>query len=258
MKSISNRMLSFIFSGIAIGGVVVTATLSAKRAPKYDKILNAQCPEEIPTKKDKAVAVAKTYWPAFVSGGVTITSIILAEKVNLKEIAIITGTATFLARNRDLLEEKIIEHMGEEGGKKIIGEVEQQLIKEHYICKAGPSVEETGRGDLLCYEGYSGRWFRSSEVAVQKAINELNDAFEAGEYLCLNDFYERLGIETTHFGAQYGWAANSDYYDGPIDIEATLCEHHELTNAYGQMESLDECVLLIDVYTYPMECWMEV
>lgn len=258
MKKLSNTALSFIFTGVAIAGVAVTSTLAAIRAPKYDKILNAQCPEEIPTKKDKAVAAVKTYWPAFASGAVTIASIIFAEKVNLTEIAALTGTAAFLARNRDLLEAKIISKLGKEAGEKAIGEVREQLIREHYIVKAGPSVEETGRGDLLCYEGYSGRWFRSSEEAVRRAINTLNDRFEAGEYLALNDFYELLGIETTHFGHQYGWCPNSDYYDFPIEIDTTFCEHHELKNMYGQMEALDECILLIDVYTYPMECWQEV
>lgn len=255
MKKPSRRTLSLIFTGIAIIGVPVTATLSAMRAPKYKEIL-----EKSEGKAKKVKAVTKTYWPAIVSGAVTIASIIFAEKVNLTEIAAITGTAAFLARNRDLLEEKIVDKLGEEEGKQLIGEVNEQLIREHYICKMGPSVEETGRGDLLCYEGYSGRWFRSSEEAVKRAIAKLNEKFENGEYLSLNDFYELLGIETTHFGFQFGWAPNPDYYDFPIDIQTTFCESYEIKDAYGQMKkmTIDECVLLIDVYTYPMECWQEV
>jgi hypothetical protein len=260
MKKPSKKTISLILTGVAVAGVPLTAMLSAKDAPRYEDVL-ASCKEK---KFGKARAVGKTYWKAFVSGGVTVLAIIFAEKVNLTEIAGLATTAAFLAKNRDKLEQKILELAGNENGKQILKQIKQEvneeMIKEVYICSAGPSVEETGRGDLLCYEAYSGRWFRSCQVAVDRAIRELNDAFEAGEYLCLNDFYERLGLETTHFGHQFGWPANPDYVDGPIMFNVSFLESYEINddNPKGQLKMLNEAVLLIEPATYPMECWLEV
>ena len=59
--------------------------------------------------------------------------------------------------------------------------------------------------------------------------------------------YKLFGISETHFGEQYGWAANSDYYDGPIEFRNT-----ETVTEHG------EKMLVIEIFTYPMECWMEV
>lgn len=94
--------------------------------------------------------------------------------------------------------------------------------------------------------------FYSSLEKVKEAEKTLNNRLHDGEYVCLNDFYTLLGISETHFGNTFGWPANDDYYDisieEPITFENTIVE-----------DSLSgEPVLIIDVYTYPMECWMEV
>ena len=113
-------------------------------------------------------------------------------------------------------------------------------------------AEETGKGDLLCYEGYSGRWFRSNKKAVEEAEREFSNWFKEGEYLCLNDFYDLLGIETTIFGNQFGYAASEDYYDFEDGIEFVNTILPENKTDCG------EALMIIDLFTYPMECWMEV
>lgn len=112
------------------------------------------------------------------------------------------------------------------------------------------SIEDTGNGNLLVVEGYSGRWFWSSIEAVKEALDSISERFKDGEYLALNDMYEALGIEKTHFGHQFGWPANEDWcdYTEGILYECSLIWDTELERE----------VLVIDIYTYPMECWMEV
>ena len=250
----NRKTLGLIFSGISIVGVCVTAIVSAVRARKYDEILEKE-------EGNKKKAAVKTYWPVVATGAATIGGIVLAEGVNFKEIGIVTGVAAGLAvkneRLNDILESvkpKLSEKDAKllENAKKTVVDVEDPRVAE-YIRSAGPSVEETGRGDLLCYECFSGRWFRSSEEAVRKAIKAFTTMFELGAYVCLNDFYDKLGIETTRFGHTWGWPSNPDYYDGDIDIDATLYDDFKSTN-----NKYDEEVLCIDIYTLPMECWQEV
>lgn len=190
----------------------------------------------------------KNYIPVGAVGIATVAGIVVNHRINVKQIAALSATAAYLAANRDAIEESIKERFGEEA----LNDVRADARKKMSDKDSGKFVaEETGKGDLLCLEGYSGRWFRSSEHDVRKAMADLNEMFHNGEYVCLNDFYDLLGIETTHFGHQFGWAANDDYYDYKHDgiaMEANLMDD------FGK----NEPVLAIDIYTYPMECWLEV
>lgn len=188
------------------------------------------------------------YIPVAAVGTVTIAGIVVNHRINVKQIAALGATAAYLAANRDAIEESVKERFGEDALNDIRADARKKTAD---VDRRSLVAETTGNGDLLCFEGYSGRWFRSDEESVRKAIRTLDERFRDGEYLCLNDFYELLGIEPTHFGHQFGWAANEDYYDYKRDgiaIKATFM--NDL--------SRNEPVLAIEIFTYPMECWMEV
>lgn len=221
---------------LGIIGVPVTSYLSVKG---HDKAKTAE------TKKDKL----KAYLPAIISGTVTTGSIIGSHKMSSKEIVALTATATYAINNRNKLEEKLGQYIDRDEAKQIKNEVAKLSSgNEKHI---GPSIESTGKGSLKVLEGYSGRWFYSSMESVIEAENKLNQHLKNGEYVCMNDFYSWLGIAATHFGDQWGWAPNEDYYEytieNPIEFENTLVDDEN-----------GEPLLLIDIYTYPMECWREV
>ncbi len=116
------------------------------------------------------------------------------------------------------------------------------------LCKF--SIEDTGYGDLLCLEGYSGRYFWSSKQAVDTAMQKLDAQFRNGNYICLNDLYGYLRITPTHFGYQYGWAPSEGWYNYEDGIK------YECNLVYDK--EFDKQIYIIDIYTYPMESWMEV
>jgi hypothetical protein len=184
--------------------------------------------------------------PPVVVGGATIAAIILSDRVSAKTVAALTAAGTYVTLNRDMLEQEIEKRWGRDKLVEVKHAISRALCK---ILDPHQTYEQTGYGNLLCIEGYSGRIFRSSKEAVDNAIAELNDRFDHGEYLSLNDFYDLLGIVGTHFGDQFGWPANPDYIDSPIVME---------TNLVTNLVDFDEPVYCIDVYTYPMEGWMEV
>ena len=254
---IDRTKASVICSGLAIVGVAVTGVLSAIRAPKYKEIL-----EE--SKGSKPVAVAKTYWPAIASGVVTCSLIVVAEGLGLKEIAALGAMAGYATRNRAMIERKVKEVTGKDS-KDILKRIKSESTKETAVAEYAkhPSIELTGNGDLLCFEGYSGRWFRSSAEAVEAAVKRLNERFKDGEYLSLNDFYVELGITQTHFGSNRGWVPDdhedaSNYSPWVLDeIEIELVPCDDLGKLpMGQF--LDEPVLLIEVWDHPIECFLEI
>ena len=119
-----------------------------------------------------------------------------------------------------------------------------------------PTVEITGDGNLLCYEGFSGRWFRSSESQVQQAADEFSKLYAEGNYICWNDLYALLHIAVTHFGNRYGYAGNDDYRNcETLDFDITRIPADE------NFEGMGEEVLVIEPateYCYPYDFYMEV
>lgn len=73
-----------------------------------------------------------------------------------------------------------------------------------------PIIEQTGKGDLLCYENSSGRWFRSSQDFVNDVIKMMNDRSEKNEenLICLNDLLDSLGLYSISKYYEYGWRLN--------------------------------------------------
>ena len=87
-----------------------------------------------------------------------------------------------------------------------------------------PSIEDTGKGDLLCFENWGGRLFRSNEDSVRKAVDKFVNDYTTGcrrseedpahvytEVYNFNDLYQLLGILPTTFGEAFGYTT-SEYY----------------------------------------------
>ena len=238
-----------IFSILAGAGVLFTAVTTFFGTKRYlEEINNVELALYDPSSKLRTIKVAaRSAVPALAATGGALFSIAKAHDSASEIIKGLGATAGYLAMNRNQLKDIVRKNDGTQG----------TALSPYAYCPKYPevgSIENTGNGDLLCLEGYSGRWFLSSETAVRDAIAHFQRRFENGEYLSLNDFYEELGITTSHFGHQYGWAANTDYYDAPLDFETTLIDDYLDNN--GRKTGVP--CLVIDIYTYPMECYMEV
>lgn len=246
-NKMNRKSLSLIFSGLAIIGVGVTGFVSAIRHGAYQKRL-----EECGGNKTKALLT--THWPSVIAGCATVTFIVLAEKLNLKEIAVIGTLAAGLISQRDKTEEAIREICGEDVLNKIKERTNEKVVV-NYLRSAGPSVEDTGRGDLLCYEKEFGRWFRSSEAAVFGGLTKFKKDFEEYCPLSFNDLYEYQGLARSTIGERYGYPEDQSYFgDESFQFDLQYFDEGKFLICDGiEPRYNDEPVLVIDILTKPIE-----
>ena len=128
-----------------------------------------------------------------------------------------------------------------------------------------PSIEYTGKGNLLCYDAYGGRWFRSSKKAVEEAVNMFIEDYYNGNVLNYNNLYALLGISQTDFGAQYGYSSSDIYRINlkfHIEYLSTDAIKHgnKINNMDIEFADFDEGILIIrpDVNSLPFESYWDV
>lgn len=275
-------------SGLAVVGVVGTAVLAAiEGMASKEKLeeIRANVPED---KKDSKLAVSTYYiprvaglfWKTIVVGGTTIVCIVASCCLSGLQLAAAAGTVSYLVTQRSAIEKEVSKLPG---GKEALAKAKAEVAKATAIKKieedekkkpwTHQSIEETGLGDKLCMDLWSGRLFRCDPDAVLKAWEEFNTERDEGMDLpfsddheenfpiasSYNDIYTKLNLEPIGLYSQYGYPANDDYYATrsiPVEIEHLKFEDmDELKKAkYGE----DLYILKYPDEYSPMECWLEV
>lgn len=203
-----------ILIGFGLAGMLTSTVLAVKATPKALDILAEQEDREL-SKVDKVKLTWKCYAPAAIGYCASAACIIGANSVNTKRNAVLAGA--YKISESALLEyrDKVKEVIGEEREKEI-----HAKIAEDRRCKEPENqgnVILTGKGDVLCYDMYSGRYFKSEMDEINAILNELNYKLMQDNLLALNDFYDALGLQPITTGYDHGW--NVD--DGLIKIYFT-------------------------------------
>ena len=107
-------------------------------------------------------------------------------------------------------------------------------------------AEPTGKGELLCVDGFFGRMFRSEEGCVRDELDEyvrsynemcqmLNEdpAHQYYEVLNYNDLYSLLGILPSVAGDQWGYT-NSEDYRVDLGFDVVMVTEGEWVDKLGE------------------------
>lgn len=231
------RRVSLVLTLLGSLGVGSTAVLSVKCSRKAD---------EVETKKEKLIA----YAPAIVSGVVTVGCIVGSHQVSRREILALTTTCGYLASKNLRFEREV----GKELSQEKVNEINHKIASDHVNAYDAPEevFEKTGWGSIMFFENALGRGVRTSLEHMEWAQRELNAKLHSGEYVCMNDWYELLGLQKTQQGYLFGWPANDDY------IDMTLEEPITFMNVYGEDEKTGEPMYLVTMTPAPMPYWNEV
>lgn len=204
-----------ILTGTGIAGMVVTTVMAVRATPKA-LILLEEKKDEYNTDMLTPIETIKATWtcyiPSAIVGGVSILCLIGASSVNLRRNAALATAYTLSETALKEYQEKVVETIGEKKEHAIRDSIAKERIDRHPVKQQ--EIIMTNKGETLCYDSLSGRYFKSDIDKIKKSINELNRQMIADEYVSLNDFYYELGLDNTKLGDDLGWHID----DGLIEI----------------------------------------
>lgn len=194
-----------ILTGIATAGVLSTAFLTGRASFQAANVLGEESPHL--NFKEKARLTWKFYIPAAVTGTMTVTCVIAANRIGAHRAAALATTVTILERGFEEYREKVKETFGRKKEEEVRAEVVQDRVNRE---TANHATVLVGDGDVLCRDDLSGQYFTSSVEKIRKAENDITKRIIHDSYASVSDFYELLGIEPTRLSNELGWTLDHE------------------------------------------------
>ncbi len=195
-----------ILTGIGIAGAIIATVMAVKATPKALSLMGEK-KKDLEKEQLSPVETVKTCWscyvPAAVTGGFSIACLIGANSVHLKRNAALATAFTLSETTLKEYKEKVAEKIGQKKEQDIRDEIAKDKITRDPV--SSNEVILTGKGNTLCYDAVSGRYFRSDRDKIDKALNELNRRMMSEMYISLNDFYDEIGLSRIGLGDVLGW-----------------------------------------------------
>lgn len=216
-----------IFTAIGVTGALTTAYLTGKASFKASQVIcdeqrrqDSQGESHLLETKEKVELVWKLYIPAIGTGVLTVASIICANQIGTRRAAAMATAYSLSEKAWEEYKDKVIEKIGGAKERKIRDQLEQDRIDKNPINNR--EVIITGGADVLCYDSFTGRYFKSDMESLKKAQNDLNHMILNNYYASLTDFYDYIGLPKTTYSDEVGW--NSDKLL-EIEFSATMSEN---------------------------------
>ena len=215
-----------ILAGTAIVGVVMTAVFAVKGAPKAKKAIE-DCKEEIrdfkgDTDGKEETTEQKKYIrriiaryvkkfvlamiPTVVTFALTAACILGGHTIQARRTAALAAAYNISESAFKEYKEKVKEVVGEKKEEAIRDEIAKDKVDKIPVSKN--EVYPTAKGDQLCYDCISGRYFNSSIEQIKRIANDLNRRLRDEMYVSLNDFYYEIGLAPIKIGDDVGWNIN--------------------------------------------------
>lgn len=220
-RSVSKRSPE-ILTGIGIAGMITTTVLAVRATPKAMMLMEDAEHEkqETLTAKEKIKAAWKPYIPAIVTGVTSTVCLVGACSVNTRRTAAIATAYKLSEAALSEYKDKVIETLGEEKEKVVREKVTEEKVKKNPVTKN--EVIITDKGNALCYDALSGRYFKSDIEQIKRAVNEVNRVMLNEMYVSLNDFYDELGLDHIELGDQLGWNIDDKLIE--VDFSSHLAD----------------------------------
>lgn len=212
-----------ILTGVGIVGMFTTTVLAVTATPKALRLLEEKKEQE-QTEELPVLEVVKTAWKPYIPAAVTATlstaCLIGASSVsNRRNAALAAAYALSKADFRDY-KEKVVEVIGEKKEKQVREEVSQKKINENPVSEN--TIFTTEKGNTLCFDVISGRYFKSDLEKIKRAVNKLNRDMLSDHYISLNEFYIDIGLPPTKLGEEMGWNIDVGFIE--LDYSARISE----------------------------------
>lgn len=244
-----------ILTIVEIGSFVYGVYRSYKDGPKFKAMLEEIKSNDISTgqKVKKFIVVSA---PVIGAAVVNVTAAVCNQKIASKEIAQLgsdlAGVTTALNISQSLkaaTENKAREILGDEAVDKVHEAVAKGMANDDILPSPSPKgpvmipdIIQTGHGNDIFLDGWSGRRFYSDINFIKKVVNDCNYQLMNDMYISLNEFYANLGLPSIDSGHSLGW--NMDY--GQIDLDY-----------YAELDDADRPVTVMRFRSEPSFRWEE-
>lgn len=237
-----------ILTGIGIAGMLTTTVMAIKATPKalmlieeekrrqnrellenskseYSKEYFLEHQVEKLTPKEVIKITWKCYVPAISIGAISTICLIGASSVNFRRNAALATAYTLSESALKEYQGKVIEEIGEKKEQAVRDSIAKDRIDKNPV--SNNEVIITEKGNTLCYDVISGRYFKSDIDKLKKAENELNRQMKFDNYVSLNEFYYEIGLDGIKIGDDLGWNIDKGYIDldfrSQLNDEGTPC-----------------------------------
>ena len=212
-KSVSDHSPE-ILTGLGIASGISSTILAVRATPKALQLI-----EERKAEQDvddlKFIEAVQTTWkcyiPAMASGTFAVACLIGASSANAKRNAALVTAYKLSESAFTEYREKVVETFGEKKEKTVKDEIAKDRIKENPV--GTNEVIITGKGDTMCFDMFSKRYFKSDIDRIKRVENEMNKKMLNNEYIALNEFYQELGLSPIPIGWQLGWRIDKGFID---------------------------------------------
>lgn len=204
-----------ILTTAGVIGAVTTAYLAGKASFQAAEIIRLKegvdeergvlVPEPRELIKQRVELTWKLYVPAAATGLATIACIIGANQVGARRAAGLAAAYSITEKTFEEYKAKVVEKLGERKENAIETEVLQDRVQNTDPDDLELYDVDTGE---ICFDAFSGRYFRSTVEQIRSAINTVNHSINNDGYACLGDLYRLLDIPATEYSDLIGW--NSD------------------------------------------------
>jgi len=197
-----------LLTAFGIVGTLSTAYLTGKATIKAvrlhdEELSRTRETEPLPEFKDVVKLVWKFYIPPAITGVFTIVSIVGANHINSRRATAMAAAYSISERVFSEYKEKVVEKLGEKKEQTIRDEVAQDRVLKNPV--NDNTVIITDKGEVLCYDHFTGRYFKSSMESLKQAENDINYQILHDGYASVSDLYYQLGLPATSFSEEVGW-----------------------------------------------------
>lgn len=236
-----------ILTALGVGGLLTTMILTVKATIQAKDIYDN---EVIFRRADKAykgldpliepkevIALTwQSYIPPVIMGLTTAVCIVGANSINLKRSAALASIYSFTETALREYQSKVVETIGEKKESDIREAIVQDKLNANPVNDR--SVVITGKGDYLCYDTYSSRYFRSTVEHLQRCEIAFNQQLLRDGWVGINEFYYEIGLEPIPTGDKIGWIGTQAL----MELKFT-----------SKLATNDEPCLAIDFYVQPRD-----
>jgi len=214
-----------------VAGTVVTAVLTARATFKAAYILDQETNRRIAsemepdaedrypmmTTSEKVLKVWPQYIPPVVVGGATVTSIVMANRLNAQRVAALAAAYSLSEGRLKDFQKKIEEKItGPQKRQEFYDGYAQDQVNKHPVpSEVNREVIILDGKTVLCYDLFSGRYFNSTMENIRRAELSTNAEMYNHGYASLSYFYDELELAPTGYSDMVGWNSATT---GPMEL----------------------------------------